>query len=79
MSTHFTDEQLAEIGKHFGLKPVAERLPVRDGFIHKGDLVWWRAMEGPEHVRSDSYDHWDNIRQHPECYQITRPTLKYMD
>lgn len=76
---HFTDEQLAEIGMHFGLKPAAECLPVRDGRIYKGAPVWWRAEDGPQEVISDSHDHWDNIRRYPECYSIAQPKVVYKD
>ena len=42
--THFTDEQLQELATIFGLKKVEDLLPVRDGFVTKETMVWWRCM-----------------------------------
>lgn len=54
----------------------AETLPVRDGRVCKTDMVWWRGEGGPEHVRADSRNHWENIRDFPACYQIEKPNTR---
>ena len=73
--THFTEEQLNEIGAYFGLTPV-ETLPVRDGRVSKTCKVWWRGEYGPEHVCADEQDHWQNIRNYPDAYQIKKPVTR---
>jgi len=72
---HFTDEQIAELEVIFNLRRVDETLPVRDGSIKKGDMVWWRAARGPEYVKSDNECHWHNIRTYPDVYQINKPRI----
>lgn len=53
-----------------------ESLPVRDGRVCKTDMVWWRHHRAPEHVRAGSGNHWQNIREFPDCYQIAEPTIR---
>lgn len=53
-----------------------ESLPVRDGRVCKTDMVWWRHMDEPEHVRAGSGNHWDNIREFPDYYQIEKPRMR---
>lgn len=45
---HFTKEQLQEPATIFGLTQQDDVLPVRDGFVTKETMVWWRCDEGPE-------------------------------
>ena len=71
-----TSEQLDQIDTHFGLQKVPT-LPVRDGIVNPDQYVWWRCEYCPEHVRAK--DHWSNIQDHPECYQLSRPLIKYED
>ena len=52
------------------VKVDAETLPVRDGHVCKNDMVWWRHMDEPMHVKASSGTHWDNIRDYPHLYQI---------
>ena len=72
--THFTEEQIQELETIFGIKRAAETVRVRDGRIAKGDMVWWRANIGPEHV--DSSSHWENIERYPDVYQIATPVTR---
>lgn len=75
---YFSEQQLAEIGAHFGLKPdPRQSLPVRDGKVFKGDRVWWRSVDGPELV--DATADWANILAHPDLYQLERPKTSYVD
>jgi hypothetical protein len=77
---HFNEDQIKEFETLFGLKRVAT-IPVRDGRINPGDMVWWRGSAGPEHVKSDSASHAYNISQYPGAYQITKPVMRveYLD
>jgi hypothetical protein len=80
--TAFTKEQLQYLETVYGLVVVAETLPVRDGVVKKGDMVWWRGINGPEHVvAGDAGGHWYNIETYPHAYQITPPRTKveYLD
>lgn len=43
---HFTEEQLEELKTIFGLTRISV-LPVRDGYVHKDSMVWWRCEKGP--------------------------------
>lgn len=58
------------------VKVDAETLPVRDGYVCKADMVWWRHHRAPEHVRADDGNHWNNIRDFPYFYQIAKPTMR---
>lgn len=74
----FTAEQFKELEDRYGLKPIAPAkptLPVRDGVIEKDGMVWWRAKGGPQHVKADR-QHWDNIRNYPDAYQLAQPQTK---
>jgi hypothetical protein len=73
---HFTKEELIELATVFNLKLDDEVLPVRDGYVRKGQMVWWRANTGPEHVKSTGAGHWANIRNYPNAYQLEKPKLK---
>lgn len=67
---------LAESWVQAWVKVDAESLPVRDGHVCKNDMVWWRHHRAPEHVRADSGNHWKNICDFPDCYQIAEPTMR---
>jgi hypothetical protein len=71
--THFTTEQLEEIGLYFGLVP-KESLPVRDGRVLKNTQVWWWSVAGPELVSAES--DWENIKKHPQLYSLKKPKCK---
>lgn len=73
---HFTKEQLQELATVFGLSLDSEILPVRDGYVRKGDAVWWRCNTGPEAVASDDHTHWENIKRYPNSYQLREPKVK---
>lgn len=75
---HFTPEQLAELATVFNLQmpSEAEFLLVRDGYVRRGQQVWWRCNEGPALVNSDSPNHWANIRAYPQAYQLSKPKVK---
>ena len=66
----FTPEQLQELEERFNLRP---KTKVRDGFISRGDFVWWRGECGPEHVSSSNGSHWGNMLEYPNVYQIAKP------
>jgi len=75
--TLLTREQLDQIGKEFGLMPIAESIQVRDGIVYKGDMVWWRNEKCPEYV--NSANDWFNIKKYPDVYQLDQPKVKYED
>ena len=72
---HFTEEQLEELKTKNGLTR-NNVLPVRDGYVHKESMVWWRCEEGPELVKAGDSVHWDNIRRHPQAYQQKKPVVQ---
>lgn len=72
---HFTEEQLEELKTIFGLTR-NDTLPVRDGYVHKDSMVWWRCNTGPELVKAGSPAHWGNIRYHPQWYQLKEPVVQ---
>ncbi len=76
---HFTEEQLRELEKIFNLTR-KETLPVRDGVICRGDLVWWRCIDGPVQEEVSVYN-WKNIQEYPKLYQLNRPATQvtYLD
>lgn len=73
---HFTEEQLQELATIFGLTQQDDTLPVRDGYVHKDSMVWWRCDKGPELVKASDPTHWDNIRHHPQVYQLNEPVVQ---
>lgn len=77
--SHFTPEQVEELEKRYGLKPVQETVKVRDGTVAKGDMVWWREVSGPKHIKAG--EHWENIEKCPDCYQLAEPLTRvdYVD
>ena len=83
--SHFTPEQLQELEARYGLKPVKEMLPVRDGSVAIDGKVWWRGEDGPELVDlskpTDYKAHISNLRDFPKCYQLKKPktTITYLD
>jgi hypothetical protein len=81
MTQAFTKEQLQYLETVYGLKVVAETLPVRDGVVKADDTVWWRKNTGPVRVQVNSHGHWENIREYPHAYQINEPKTKvaYVD
>ena len=77
--SHFTAEQLKELETRYGLKPLTNILPVRDGVVGENDLVWWRYAHGPKQVKANL--HWTNIEEFPELYQLEEPSfsIQYKD
>lgn len=73
---HFTEEQLQELATIFGLTKQDDVLPVRDGFVTKGTVVWWRCEEGPTLVRAGDPTDWDNIKNYPSAYQLKKPNVR---
>ena len=73
---HFTEEQIKELETIFGLKHI-ESLPVRDGIITRNQKLWWRSKNGPELVSAEN--HWLNINDNPDLYQLNQPKIKYED
>jgi len=79
MSYPLTEDQLDQIGRVFNLKRKIDTLTIRGGDeIAKGDKVWWRAENGPEYVVADGM-HWGNIKNFPNCYQLTKLKMVYSD
>jgi hypothetical protein len=85
---HFTPDQLIEIATVFSLSldkinlSSKEYATIRDGnVIKKGDSVWWRSSNGPELVISSKDNHWGNIKNYPDLYQLTEPKTEiiYLD
>lgn len=77
----FTTEQLQYLETVYGLKPVEDTLPVRDGVVTKDSMVWWLAAKGPEHVKASDGTHWNNIERYPNVYQLATPRyeVEYLD
>ena len=75
----FTEEQLQELETIFNLKRNTEVMGVRDGFVTKNRMLWWRYVSGPQYVNST--EHWDNIKEYPKLYSIGEPktTITYVD
>jgi hypothetical protein len=72
----FTPEQLQELEIRYGLVPLKEVLPVRDGVVTKDMQVWWRSGTGP--VYEDAEYHWDNIKNNPDLYQLKSPVVAFI-
>ena len=72
---HFTEEQLKELKTILGLTK-NNVLAVRDGFVHKDSMVWWRSNKGPLPVKAGDPAHWDNIRSYPQAYQLKEPAVQ---
>jgi len=71
----FTEAQLLELESIYGLKR-KNILPVKDGVIKKGEMVWWRSEEGPQHVvAEDAEGVWDNIKAYPRVYSLAKPIV----
>jgi len=98
VNTHLplTHDQLEYIAKTFGLERVSATkaeespaipppgsLPIRDGYVLRGEWLWWRNSLGPRQVQAgNANDNWRNIDLFPEYYQWARPTFvdgKYVD
>lgn len=80
MAAQFSEEQLKELEKIYGLVRMEETAPVRDGRVVKSDMVWWRSVTGPERVKAG--DQWTNLTEHPHVYQIAEPRMepaRYLD
>lgn len=73
--SNFTEAQLLELEKLYGLTRIGETACVRDGRITKGDKVWWRCEEGPQLIDSNTPAHWRNIQAFPAAYQINQPLV----
>ena len=73
---HFTEKQLQELATIFGLKKVEDVLPVRDGFVTKETIVWWRCEDGPLLVKAGDLTIWDNIKNYPHDYQLKQPNIR---
>ena len=74
---HFTEEQLQELVTIFGLKKVEDVLPVRDGFVTKETMVWWRCEDGPMLVKAGNLVDWNNIKNYPNVYQLNKPPGRF--
>lgn len=70
----FTPSQTKYLQQVFQIDVTQEVLPVKDGFVKKGDTIWWRYQYGPENVKAD--EHWDNIKGYPDVYSIKEPKYK---
>ena len=72
-------EEIAQFDQLLDLQQRPDLARVRDGLINKLDTVWWRNSEGP--IKKTAAEHWDNIKEFPEFYQITEPQTKliYID
>jgi len=73
---HFTEEQLQELATIFGLTRQENLLPVRDGFVTKEGMVWWRCEDGPLLVKAGNLANWDNIKNCPLAYQLKQPNVR---
>lgn len=75
----FNEDQIKYLEKVYGLKPVGETLPVRDGIVTKEDKVWWRCSSGPQLITAEN--DWRNIKEFPEIYSLNEPKVevKYLD
>lgn len=70
----FSEAQIKHLQQVFQIDVTQEVLPVKDGFVKKGDMVWWRYSYGPENVKAE--DHWANIKGYPDAYSIKEPKYK---
>lgn len=77
----FTEKQLKELEKLYGLDRNPEIRPVRDGLVQRGQMVWFRSGDGVLFVNSGDVGNWAGIYLNPKCYQIHKPafTLSYLD
>lgn len=73
---HFTEEQLQELATIFGLTRQDDILHVRDGFVTKETMVWWRRKNGPILVKAGDLDNWNNIKNYPHVYQLKQPNVR---
>jgi len=75
----FTKEQMDWLNENFNLEltSASDVLPVRDGFIVKGAMVWWHNANGPIHEKADVH-HWGNIKNNPKLYSLNPPQGKYV-
>lgn len=67
----FTNEQLQELSVFFNIPMNKDVLPVRDGYVNEDSMVWWRCIEGKQHVRAEQ--HWRNIEEYPSAYSLKEP------
>jgi hypothetical protein len=76
----FTEEQITELERIFGIKAQEGAITIRTGIAYPGDKVWWRGAEGPEEVVLDA-SHLRNAKDYPQVYQHHRPAIKvqYID
>ena len=58
--------------RQLGLEGV-ERVTLPDGVVKKGHMVWWLCTDGPRHVKSDSANHWENLKMYPGSYRLEQP------
>ena len=70
----FTPEQVTYIQQVFQIDVSQEVLPVKDGFVKKGDMIWWLSLNGPEYVKAEL--DWDNIKKFPNAYSVKEPKYK---
>jgi hypothetical protein len=77
---HFSEEQLKELESLYELKSKETR-EVFDGVVTRGAMVWWKGEDGPEHVSTSGHSHWNNLRNFPKLYSISKPATKlvYVD
>lgn len=70
----FSEAQIKYLQEVFQIDATQEVLPVKDGFVKKGDLVWRRGARGPEDIRAENV--WDNIKEFSQYYSIEEPKYK---
>lgn len=70
----FSSEQIKYLQEVFQIDVTQEVLPVKDGFVKKGDTIWWECEDGPEEVKAEK--DWDNIKEFPQYYSIKEPRYR---
>ena len=66
---NYTEEQMKDIAENCG------KIRVRDGWVKKGQIIWWRRREGPEQVHLLT-NHLENAKLFPMLYQIAEPAVR---
>lgn len=74
-----SSEEMDQLQKVIDFSARQDIARVRDGLINKTDSIWWRNSNGP--IKKTAAEHWDNIKEFPEFYQIAEPKtqLIYID
>lgn len=69
----FTSEEIQELSKIFGITPIKEKYPVKDGFVTEDDMVWWHGETDLIHTRVGDPSHFHNVKECPNVYSIQKP------